>query len=64
MGQTPSVMVLPTRTRRLNAPGNPSASNPNSAAFLDPWRSDSFGSKDSPVHGQRGLIVSVRVRRF
>ena len=60
MGQTPSVMVLPTRTRRLNAPGNPSASNPNSAAFFAPWRRGKIGQIPSPVHGQRGLIGSVR----
>ena len=59
MGQIPSVVVPPTRTQRLSAPGNPRASNPNSAAFFDPWRPDSYGSTHSPVSAQRGLIGSV-----
>ena len=59
MGQIPSVVVPPTRTQRLNAPGNPSASNPNSAAFFDPWSHDSARFMDSPVSTSRGLIGSV-----
>ena len=60
MGQIPSVVVPPTRTQRLNAPGNPSASNPNSAAFFDPWSYGSLRHISPPVGTLRGLIGSVR----
>ena len=59
MGQTPSVMVLPTRTQRLNAPGNTSASDQDCAAFFDPWRSGTLRHISRPVSAQRGLIGSV-----